>query len=213
MRGGRAEGLEVTKQQRIKDSTASTSAAGGTGGSVMANGCSSNVSSKTLSVLRSNSKRLELKVQELSQELADARREKLSLLRYKRQYEAAAGALKEQRKAAEQGVAAAEAAGLRAAAATGKAERLQMQVSRAGLGCKGCAVNMTHAIASDHHYVWILMYFLCTYCRSDLHLPLCPTRTVRKYAQYHLTVQGNGALWATAHAVTWSTHLGSHKKT
>ena len=135
-RSSRAKGLFPTKQKKrdsdcCQNQSTSDRATGEFVRPMMTGSQSSNISSKTLGALRSNSKRLETQVQELSQELADARREKLSLLRYKRQYEAAAGALKEQRKAAEQAAAAAEAAGLRAAAATGKADRLQMQVSKA----------------------------------------------------------------------------------
>jgi hypothetical protein len=95
-----------------------------------------------LKALRSYNKQLEKKVEGLTQELHDLRRCNLSLLRYKRQYGAAAAALREQQQVAATAVATAEAAAAKAASAVDWANRLEAQVSGWVCGCSpGACTN------------------------------------------------------------------------
>ncbi len=81
-----------------------------------------------LEALRRNGTKLQTYNAALLNEIGSLRRNTLSLLRYKKQYEAAAGQLEQlQRRVTEQ-KSSAEEASLRVAAANGRADRLEAEV-------------------------------------------------------------------------------------
>lgn len=87
-----------------------------------------------LRALRQHQKHLEQQIMKQQQELSKLQRDNIKLTRFKKQYVMAANKLQAATAAQAAAVAAAEEAGLRAAAANGKADRLQQQVSIQKLG-------------------------------------------------------------------------------
>lgn len=78
--------------------------------------------------LRQHQTHLEQQVAKLSEELSQLQRENIKLVRYKKQYEVAAQSLHSSGGAKAAAEAFAQQAGLRAAAAAGRADKLEMQV-------------------------------------------------------------------------------------
>lgn len=95
--------------------------------------------------LRQHQERLEQQLARVSGELSELQRENVRLVRYKRQYEVAAHSLAASSGAKAAAEAFAEEAGLRAAAASGRADKLELEVCVRSIrgvraGQQGCRV-------------------------------------------------------------------------
>jgi hypothetical protein len=94
--------------------------------------------------LRQHQTHLEQQLAKVSEELSQLQRANIKLMRYKKQYEVAAQSLQSSGGAKAAAEAYAQEAGLRAAAAAGRADKLEMEVS--------CGATITRAVDRHNSY-------------------------------------------------------------